>query len=215
MATSSRVRNGEEYLTVRIARRSYRCEIEMRRAAIGGCAGTIRPGDRYVLSELPPSSEVGNTTWWRAKICEPCAHAATQDVVRQLFPHEQVTEWLIWSNHHKYWWGPEGRGYRSHIVDAGRYALADTPQWLGRGCGDCRIPEVLVPAPSIELIRDPDKLAEYARTAPIRATAEAVRLGRTSPWWNGHAKPERHSPVRATATLTSGATITLTTTGVL
>jgi hypothetical protein len=58
-------------------------------------------------------------------------------------------KYLIWSHHHQAWWGPNGSGYCSGISDAGRYTLADTKQWLGRGCGCCEVPEVPVPAEQV------------------------------------------------------------------
>lgn len=90
----------------------------------------------------------------------------------------QPEMWLIYSNHHRCWWGPNGSGYRSHIADAGRYELADTTQWLGRGCGCCPVPEVVVPAPSAEVLADPEALANYARNQPRAATIRAKRDGR-------------------------------------
>ena len=30
-------------------------------------------------------------------------------------------EYLIWSNEHRAWWGPNGGGYRTSLADAGRY----------------------------------------------------------------------------------------------
>jgi hypothetical protein len=179
----ARVRNGEEYLSVRTARRKWRCESKRE-----GCAGRIQPGDQYVLAELPPGSDIGNDRWWRMPVCSPCAHVSRPGVVEQLFPEELVTEWLIWSNHHKSWWGPNGSGYRAHIVDAGRYALADTRQWLGRGCGCCAAPEVLVPAPSAELLAESSRLADYARSAPKAATRKA---GQTNRWFKPAARPAR------------------------
>ena len=137
-----RVRDGEEYLRLRVARRAYTCE--SRRA---GCVTTIQPGEQYVLSELPPHSDIGNDRWWRARVCTPCGTVSRPGVAERLFGYAvPVTEWLIWSNHHKTWWGPNGSGYRRHIADAGRYALADTAKWLSRGCGCCRVPEAVVPA---------------------------------------------------------------------
>jgi hypothetical protein len=95
-------------------------------------------------------------------------------------PGTQPVTYLIWSNHHGCWWGPNGCGYRTHIADAGRYALEATPQWLGRGCGCCRVPEVLVPMPTGQVLFDPDALAEYARSAPRRATRQAVKAGQVN-----------------------------------
>lgn len=94
-----------------------------------------------------------------------------------------MTSVLIWSNHHKCWWGANGSGYRSHIADAGRYAPTDTEQWLGRGCGCCRVPEVVVPAPGVDILADPEALADYAKKAPRKATRQAVKAGHVSPHW--------------------------------
>lgn len=169
-----RVRADVSYLTLRIARKRYACE-----SRHSGCASTIEAGHQYVLSELPPKSEIGNAEWWRMRICMPCGHVTRTEVAEKLFGYSlPVVEWLIWSNHHKSWWGPNGSGCRRHIADAGRYALDDTPQWLGRGCGCCRVPEAVVPAPAAAVLTNPDALAEYARVAPERATREAVRTGR-------------------------------------
>jgi hypothetical protein len=34
-----------------------------------------------------------------------------------------MSEWLIWSNEHSAWWGPECRGYPRDIASAGKYTL--------------------------------------------------------------------------------------------
>jgi hypothetical protein len=179
----ARVRNGLEYLSVRTARKAHYCESKR-----SGCAGAIKPGDQYVLAELPPNSEIGNDRWWRMPICSPCGHVGKPGVVEQLFPDEYVTEWLIWSNHHKSWWGPNGSGYRRHIADAGRYALADTPQWLTRGCDCCAAPEVLVPAPTVQVLTESSRLAEYASSAPRAATRKA---GQTNRYFKAPARAPR------------------------
>lgn len=174
-----RVRNGDEYLSLHTARKQYFCESER-----SGCSVVIKAGDLYVLAELPPGSDVGNDRWWRMRICQPCGQVAGDGVPEKLFGYRvPVTEWLIWSNHHKSWWGANGSGYRTHIADAGRYAKGDTDQWLGRGCGCCQVPEVLVPAPAVAVLTSPDALSEYARLAPQRATNDAIRAGRVSPYW--------------------------------
>lgn len=191
-----RVRNGEEYLTVRTARKRHRCE-SMR----AGCTNLIEPGDRYVLAELPPNSEMGNTGWWRLPVCSPCAHVGRPGVVEQLFPEEYVTAWLIWSNHHKAWWGPDGSGYRTRIADAGRYASADTARWLGRGCGCCAAPEVLVPAPSAELVAESSRLAEYARSSPRAATRKA---GQTNRWFTPKPRKAAARPTTVKTLVTTG-----------
>jgi hypothetical protein len=162
-----RIRNGEEYLSLRVARKKYHCEVKH-----SGCIGLIEPGAQYVPAELPPNSDIGNDRWWRMPICAPCGEVSL--VAEQLFGYTiPVTEWLIWSNHHKCWWGPGGSGYRHDISNAGRYALADTGQWLGRGCGCCPAPEVLVPAPGLHLLATPGALASYATSAIKEATRRA------------------------------------------
>lgn len=89
-------------------------------------------------------------------------------------------QFLIYSNHHKSWWGPNGSGYRSHIADAGRYDLADTEQWLSRGCGCCLVPEAVVPAPTAEILADPEALKKYARYKPQVATRRAKLAGKVN-----------------------------------
>lgn len=97
-------------------------------------------------------------------------------------PSDTSEKVLIYSNHHKCWWGPNGSGYRSHIADAGRYDLADTAKWLGRGCGCCMVPEVVVPAPPAEVLRDPEALRKWARYKPPVATVKAKREKRINRW---------------------------------
>lgn len=175
-----RIRNGDEYLRLLTARKQRFCEAQR-----SGCATVIQPGDQYVLAELPPNSDMGNVRWWRMPICVPCGQVARDGVAEHLFGYAiPITEWLIWSNHHQCWWGANGSGYRSHIADAGRYAKAETGQWLGRGCGCCQVPEVLVPVPATHVLTNPDALGEYARNAPRRATRDAIRAGRVSRHYN-------------------------------
>lgn len=33
--------------------------------------------------------------------------------------------WLVWSNYHRAWWGPERAGYTREVAQAGRYTLAE------------------------------------------------------------------------------------------
>jgi len=91
-------------------------------------------------------------------------------------------QFLIYSNHHKAWWGPDGRGYTGHIAYAGRYELAETEQWLSRGCGCCLVPEAVVPAPDADTLSDPTALRKYARYKPVVATLKAKRAGRVNRW---------------------------------
>jgi len=36
-----------------------------------------------------------------------------------------MEEYVIWSNEHRLWWGPDWSGYRSKLIDAGRYSRQD------------------------------------------------------------------------------------------
>lgn len=54
----------------RTARKVHRCTAD---AGIEGCAGRIRPGDRYQYSSLPPGTDLGNENWWHGKLCRACA----------------------------------------------------------------------------------------------------------------------------------------------
>lgn len=85
-------------------------------------------------------------------------------------------EYLIWSQHHKAWWGPNGSGYRSNPADAGRYALADTEQWLGRGCYCCQVPELPIPAEKV--VGAGDRSIRGVVTAAIRAAVKAGKDNR-------------------------------------
>lgn len=89
---------------------------------------------------------------------------------------------LIYSNHHKAWWGPDGNNYYRSIDNAGRYEPADTVQWLGRGCGCCPVPEVVVDVPAPAVLGDPAALAVYAGEAPQAATRAAIDAGQINPW---------------------------------
>jgi hypothetical protein len=101
--------------------------------------------------------------------CEAVVEKIRRDILGGK-PAEQ--QYLIWSQHHKTWWGPNGSGYRSHIADAGRYALADTAQWLTRGCGDCLVPEVVIAAPPAGL--HGAALDQYGREQIRRAIDAAI-----------------------------------------
>lgn len=89
-------------------------------------------------------------------------------------------QYLIYSNHHKLWFGPDGCGYTNSVERAGRYELADTEQWLTRGCGCCLVPEVPVPAPDADVLAEPEALKKYARYKPVVATLKAKRAGRVN-----------------------------------
>ncbi|MFY1588957.1 hypothetical protein ACN267_31205 [Micromonospora sp. WMMD734] len=89
-------------------------------------------------------------------------------------PTEQ--QYLIWSHHHKVWWGANGSGYRSNPADAGQYTLADTEKWLGRGCYCCQVPELPIPAEKV--IGKGDRSVWGVITAATRAAVKAGQVNR-------------------------------------
>lgn len=36
-----------------------------------------------------------------------------------------MSEYVVWSNEHRAWWGPSHAGYRAKLADAGRYTRDD------------------------------------------------------------------------------------------
>lgn len=51
-------------LIIRRARKTHHC---------ADCHKTIQPGDRYVISvAFPDDPDLGNTGFWRQKLCLPC-----------------------------------------------------------------------------------------------------------------------------------------------
>lgn len=74
--------------------------------------------------------------------------------------------YLIWSNHHKAWFAPKGAGYVANLADAGVFTLADTKNWLGRGCYCCQVPEVVVAG---------DAVNQLDSTATAKVIAEATQ----------------------------------------
>lgn len=89
-------------------------------------------------------------------------------------------EFLIWSHHHKAWFGPTGAGYYRDITDAGRYALEDTKPWLGRGCGCCAVPEVVIPAPPASVLAAPGQTREWTAKRIKEATDARFAAGQVN-----------------------------------
>lgn len=58
-------RSPEAIHLVRTARRQRQCDGDWAHDR------TIRPGDRYTLSKLPPGT-LGNLGWWRMALCVQC-----------------------------------------------------------------------------------------------------------------------------------------------
>ncbi|MEU7972193.1 hypothetical protein AB0B48_09130 [Micromonospora sp. NPDC049089] len=80
--------------------------------------------------------------------------------------------YLIWSQHHRSWWGPNRSGYRSNPADAGRYTLAAAEAEMGRGCSCCLVPEV--PVAAAKVIGATDVATKAAIT---QATGWAIAAG--------------------------------------
>lgn len=68
-------RSPEAIHTTHTASKRHRCEAS---PCTSGPSGWIEPGDRYVLSKLPPNSDIGNTTWWRARFHDGCIEPREQ-----------------------------------------------------------------------------------------------------------------------------------------
>ncbi len=89
-----------------------------------------------------------------------------------------IEECLIWSHQHEAWWRPNGRGYTTNPLEAGRYtrAAADAElrwdshrEWLDDG----RPHEVVINAPSLAEMTGPVGLL-MVRDRVKQATAEAI-----------------------------------------
>jgi hypothetical protein len=75
-----RLRNREEYWQDRTARKQHRCESDHGTR----CTNRIEPGTRYIVMTLPPNSDIGNPSWWRMKVCLPCAITSNSELVTRL-----------------------------------------------------------------------------------------------------------------------------------
>lgn len=54
-----------------------------------------------------------------------------EDAVQELEKLRTDPLWLVWSNEHGAWWGPDNRGYTTKIQNAGRYTLAAAQSCCG------------------------------------------------------------------------------------
>ncbi len=143
------------------------------------CGARINDGDDDTAHAAQPATIAA----------APSAHPSEGDREGDTIPkaHEgaetvEPDACLIWSHHHGTWWGPNGCGYRRDITDAGRYTLADTKQWLGRGCRCCPVPEVVIPAPRPEVLAKPGRTARWVADAVETATAARIERGEVNTW---------------------------------
>lgn len=101
----------------------------------------------------------------------------------QIGPHDPAAEYLVWSHDPGIWCKPRWAGYTDYITLAGRFTLADaqnrayTRLWPA---SQTLPPEVVVPAPSAELLSSPD-LHQVMTDRISAATAAAItaRVGRS------------------------------------
>lgn len=66
--------------------------------------------------------------------------------------------WLVWSNEHRAWWGPNHAHYYWDITEAGRYTLEEAMKICGmrgvaRGDG-INPPEMIQPSPEWLVLRE-------------------------------------------------------------
>lgn len=73
-------------------------------------------------------------------------------------------KYLIWSNYHSAWWGPEERGYTSFFEEAGRYERQDaiTISASARGGWNYKITEIPISeSDAVELFKKAPKRIEH------------------------------------------------------
>jgi hypothetical protein len=91
---------------------------------------------------------------------------------------ERAGGWLIWSRYHEAWWKPNEQGYTTDMMCAGRYLREDADRIARvRRCNDGTPGEVVVKAPELELIGEPN-LMEKMRgriSAATRAANKALK----------------------------------------
>lgn len=75
-----------EIRTIHKARKAYRCDSTI----TGHCHHTIRPGQRYLLTSLPPRGDLGNTGWWKLRSCAGCATRHGQALDEQATPRRRT-----------------------------------------------------------------------------------------------------------------------------
>lgn len=86
------------------------------------------------------------------------AHALVAGLVAEVrrlqavvMPLRDSRVWLVWSNEHGAWWGPNRAGYYIHLGLAGRYTFAEAPDICehARSHGPTVRPERMVPSPEL------------------------------------------------------------------
>lgn len=84
-------------------------------------------------------------------------------------------QYLIWSHKQGAWWGPGAHGYRRDVVVAGRFTReqandhANARSWPA---SQKRPPEVVIPAPPLDVLTDPERITDWL-DAHVKAATEA------------------------------------------
>lgn len=110
-------------------------------------------------------------------------------------------KYLVWSHDAGTWWGPNGGAYTGDILRAGRYTLAEAQRCAGMRSWSSpnRPPEVVVAAPSPELLASPDLSRVMDRW--IRASTKAAITARAA----GDSRRPAPAPAAVQAELEVGA----------
>lgn len=113
--------------------------------------------DPEVLKRLKEIAWMHRDGYMCASSCDTCYLVK---LTRALLASQGGACWLIWSNYHRAYWGPNGGGY-SDVAGAGRYTLGEALSWAGRRSVDpsdprSNPPELVVPAPELIAILHPD-----------------------------------------------------------
>ncbi|MCG5460813.1 hypothetical protein MED01_004239 [Micromonospora sp. MED01] len=127
---------------------------------------------RQQRDELKPVVEAAKVWRWSGNTAGDHRQAIAElNAAVDALPKAEA-DYLIWSQHHRSWWGPSRSGYRSNPADAGRYTLTAAQAEMGRGCYCCRVPEVPVAAGKVISAGD-----QTIQAAITEATEQAIAAG--------------------------------------
>lgn len=68
-------------------------------------------------------------------------------------------QYLVWSNYHKAWWGPNWAGYTDSTERAGRYPEAEALKIV-----DSRTPTVEHAVPEVMILDTPEAISNFYRS---------------------------------------------------
>mgnify|MGYP000882785802 CR=1 FL=1 len=107
--------------------------------------------ERHEALSVPPLAGASGGGEYRAV---PVRRRHIQVRSHDMSEREMDASWLVWSNEHEAWWGPNHRGYFTDVASAGRYTLKEANDicvragTVNRTRHDPEIPaEVVVPSP--------------------------------------------------------------------